>query len=41
MSDLTIGADEAFIGNPLKAMRFKRKKQFINEAKTKDGTKVV
>ncbi len=41
MSDLTIGADEAFIGNPLKAMRFKRKKQFINEAKTKDSTRVV
>ena len=41
MSDLTIGTDQAFIGNPLKAMRFKRKKQFINEAKTKDGTKVV
>ena len=40
MSNLTLGASEAFSGNPLKAMRHRRKKQFINEVKTKDGQKV-
>ena len=40
-STLTEGTSEAFSGNPLKALRFKRKKQFINEVKTKDGRKVI
>jgi len=29
MSELTLGVEEAFTGNPLKAARYKRKKQFI------------
>ena len=40
MSNLTLGCTEAFTGNPLKAMRYKRRKQFINETKTKEGHKV-
>ena len=35
MSNLTLGSTEAFSGNPLKAMRHRRKKQFINEVKIK------
>jgi len=41
MSTLTVGTSEAFTGNPLKAMRYRRKKQFVNEVKTKNGEKIV
>jgi hypothetical protein len=41
MSDLTTGVQEAFTGNPLKAMRHRRKKQFVSEATTRKGQKIA
>ena len=41
MSVLTQGAGTAFSGNPLKAMRFKRKKQFVECERGNDGEEVI
>ena len=41
MSELTLGVEEAFTGNPLKAARYKRKNQFVTENRKKDGEKII
>jgi len=41
ISTLTTGTNESFSGNPLKALRFKRKQQFIKQGKTKEGKTMI
>ncbi len=41
ISELTMGASEAFTGNPLKAMRHRRKKQFVTETTNRKGQKIA